>query len=181
MDNFDVSENDDDVLKAFGGAKTNSLNTILNNFDDFSEEIENFAHSPYFDLDSISNISLPSNPTFKVLSINIQSIQAKFDAFSGFLQILSDKDIIFDAILVQESWLSDIHLARKENIAVFDLPGYSMFPQKTICCGHGGLITYVRDLYKCTPRPDLYSISEVYEALFVEITNENLQKKNNSW
>ena len=107
MDNLDVTENDNDVLKAFGGATENSLNKILSNFEDSSEEIQNFAHSAYYDLDSISNVSLPGNRTFNVLSLNIQSIQAKFDAFTGFLQVLSDKDILFDAILIQESWLSD--------------------------------------------------------------------------
>ena len=107
MDNLDVTENDNDVLKAFGGATENSLNKILSNFEDSSEEIQNFAHSAYHDLDSISNVSLPGNRTFNVLSLNIQSIQAKFDAFTGFLQVLSDKDILFDAILIQESWLSD--------------------------------------------------------------------------
>ena len=177
MDNYDVNENNNDVLKAFGGVKNNDLNTILSSSEDSLDEIQNFAHSPYFDLESIENISFPNSPTFKVLSINIQSIQAKFDAFSGFLQILSDKDIIFDAILVQESWLSEVHFARKENIAVFDLPGYTMIPQRRLCCGHGGLITYVSDSYKYTLRPELYKQSDVYEALFVDITHENFHKK----
>ena len=177
MDNYDVTENDDEVLKAFGGAKNNNLNTILNSVEESADEIQNFAHSPYFDLDSITNNIFPSNPTFKVLSINIQSIQAKFDAFSGFLQILSDKNIIFDAILIQESWLSEVHLARKENISVFNLPGYNMIPRGKSCCGHGGLITYVRDLYKFDVRTDLYKVSDVYEALFLDITHENLYKK----
>ena len=33
----------------------------------------------------------------------IQSIQSKFNTFSGFLQILSDQSIIFDCIFIQES------------------------------------------------------------------------------
>ena len=177
MDNFDVTENDNDVLKAFGGATENSLNKILSNFEDSSEEIQNFAHSAYYDLDSISNVSLPGNRTFNVLSLNIQSIQAKFDAFTGFLQVLSDKDILFDAILIQESWLSDSYLSQRENTSIFDLPGYNMIHQGKICCGHGGLITYVRDIYKSSIRSNLYKRSDVYEALYVDVTNENLHKK----
>lgn len=177
MDNYDVSENDNNVLKAFGGAQTNNLNVILDNFEDSSEEIQTFTHSPYFDLDSISNINLPSNRTFKVLSLNIQSIQAKFDAFSGFLQILSDKNIIFDALLIQETWLSDSFLSRSENVAFFNLPGYNMVHKGKVCCGHGGLITYVRDIYKYNIRSELYQQSEVFESLFVDITEETLHKK----
>ena len=177
MDNQNLTENDEAVLKAFGGVAKHSLNEVLTDVNDTDENNQTILHSPYFNLDSISDITISKNSSFKTLSINIQSIQAKFDAFSTFLQILMDKDIIFDAILVQETWVSEQYLSQKEYVASFQLPGYNLFHQGKICCGHGGLFTYVRDNYKCYHRQTLYRTSNVYEALYIDITNENLQKK----
>ena len=177
MDNQNLTENDEAVLKAFGGVAKHNLNEVLTDVNDTDENNQTILHSPYFNLDSISDITISKNSSFKTLSINIQSIQAKFDAFSTFLQILMDKDIIFDAILIQETWVSEHYLSQKEYVASFQLPGYNLFHQGKICCGHGGLFTYVRDNYKCNHRQTLYRTSNVYEALYIDITNENLQKK----
>ena len=176
MDNEIVTDNDEAVLKAFGGAAKHNLNEIINNCDDLPEDVHNFTHSPYYDIESISNKDISKNGN-KILSINIQSINAKFDAFSGFLQILKEKNIIFDVILLQEIWISDDLLSQKEYSAMFNLPGYNLISQGKICCGHGGLFTYVRDFYKCKQRKNLYKKSDVYEALYVDIKHEHLLKK----
>ena len=130
---------------------------------------DEFAHSRIY----ISKVK----GNFKILSINIQSIQAKFDVFCGFLQILKDKHINFDVILLQEIWLSDDLLSQDDFVAMFNIPGYNLITQGKICCGHGGLFTYVRDHYKYKQRKKLYKQSEVYEALYVDIKHENLYKK----
>ena len=85
MDNNDSNDIDNDILNTFGGVEVHNLNNILKSSDDSSEENGAFSHSPYFDLDSISNINLPNKRTFEVLTINIQSIQAKFNIFLSFL------------------------------------------------------------------------------------------------
>ena len=112
-------DNNDNLLQAFGGEDIHNLKNILHHPDDTSEEISIFTYSPYFDLDSISKIKLPKSRTFNVLSINIQSIHAKFDSLTAFLEIASQKDLIFDAILLQESWLSEAFVKEKNNIAIF--------------------------------------------------------------
>ena len=175
--NTPTRESGNDVLKSFGGTAKHDLNAILNNFDDSSEEFETFMTSPYFDLESISEISQTQKRTFKVLSLNIQSIQAKFNHFLSFLQILSEKNISFDSILLQETWLSESWIEIPENMALYQIPGYILFPQGKKCCGHGGLFTYVRDIYKCSSPRTLYQHSDVYEALYIDVTCEDLDDK----
>ena len=46
--------------------------------------------------------------TFAVLSLNIQSIGAKFDSFLGFLSYLDENNIHFNAICLHETWLSHV-------------------------------------------------------------------------
>ena len=119
MDNYGLTENDDDVLKAFGGATINNLNSVIDQNDENYDEMQVFRHSSYYDLHTISNSVLPSQNSFNILSLNVQSIYAKFDALTSFLQVLSDKDIIFDAITLQETWLSSADLSQKEKDAFF--------------------------------------------------------------
>ena len=171
-----ATKSDDTILKSFGGTIRNDLNEILEN-PQVNEDLSNFKLSSYFDLDSISEAILPNDQKFKVLSINIQSINAKFDSLTSFLQLLSDKNIIFDSVLLQETWLTQSQVSDPKNIALYQIPGYNLIPQGKICCGHGGLFTYVRDIYKCSsPRP-LYHNSNVYEALYIDVTCENIQPK----
>ena len=172
-----VTENDSTILKNFGGTIVNNLNSILKNSEDITEDPEYFSHSSYFDLDTISGIKLPNNRTFKVLSLNAQSINAKFDSITSFLQSLNDTNIIFDAILLQETWLSESYISDPDNLALYQIPGYQLFSQGKKCCAHGGLFTYVRDIYKCLPLLNVNKNSTVYEALFMNITNEDMSYK----
>ena len=181
MDNNGLTENDHEILKAFGGATTNNLNSIIHSNEDHSDGSQTLSHSAYYDLETIVTYDQLKTHSFKVLSLNIQSIHAKFDSFTGFLQILLEKGIIFDAILIQETWLSDVFLSKRENVALFQLPGYNLTTQGKTCCGHGGLFTYVLDTYKISPRPSLYKRSEVYEALYIDVFNENFRKKSYTW
>ena len=86
--NSKATKSDDTILKNFGGTIRNDLNEILEN-PQVNEDLSNFKHSSYFDLDSISEAILPNDQKFKVLSINIQSINAKFDSLTSFLQLIS--------------------------------------------------------------------------------------------
>ena len=67
----------------------------------------NSNDSRYVAIDSVKSI-IPqkTDDTFAVLSLNIQSIGAKFDSFLGFLSYLDENNIHFNAICLQETWLS---------------------------------------------------------------------------
>ena len=162
---------DEILLQNFGGKNANNLNSLLKNFDDSSDEIQNFTHSPYFDFNNISEINLPNNRTFKVLSINIQSIQAKYDALVSFLSILEDKRISFDAICIQETWLSN-----DTDTGIYNIPGFKLVSQGKRCCAHGGLFTYIHNTYNFTPR-SFGSTSSAWEGQFIDITHKDFYRK----
>ena len=73
------SDFNDEILRNIGGKSKNNLNEILNNFTDTDFEIDTFSESPYIDIDSLSEQLIPHTKKFSVLSVNIQSINAKFD------------------------------------------------------------------------------------------------------
>ena len=46
-----------------------------------------------------------------------------------------------------------------------------------MCCGHGGLILYLHNNFEHTIRNDLYTHSDIWEGLFIDITGENMLGK----
>ena len=100
MDNFD------DILAQFGGPITNDLNHVLKLNEDYDEVDVTFTSSPYIDLHSDTPFVRPRRNTFNVLSVNIQSINAKFNNLLPVLEILKNKGISFQAIQIQETWQS---------------------------------------------------------------------------
>ena len=170
-------DNDDEILAQFGGHITNDLNHILKLNED-SEDVDfTFPHSPYIDIHSDSLIEKPKKPTFNVLSVNIQSINAKFNNLVPFLHILSEKGLTFEAIQIQETWESIRSEADLDMIKqIYNLPGYDLHTFGKKICAHGGLFTYVKDEYKCSVRP-LCQNSSIYEGLFIDVTSDKLLKK----
>ena len=75
-----------------------------------------------------------------VLSLNIQSLKAKYDelniyAIMFLLQIIPTK---ITALCLQETWLSD-----ESSTSIYNM--LSMFSNGKTCTNHGGLITYVTE------------------------------------
>ena len=60
----------------------NDLNHIMSNFVDSEDEIMNFCESRYIDMCDIESAFQSNQNEFVELSLNIQSIKAKFDIFS---------------------------------------------------------------------------------------------------
>ena len=170
-------DNDNDVLENFGGVLANELNNALK-LDDDTQESERikFSHSPYIDINNLSTLNLPNNPMLNILSVNIQSINAKFNKLLGFLTILNENGMSIDILNLQETWLSESWLSDPDNVNLFQIPGYTLITQGKVCCGHGGLFTYVKDIYQVRVRP-LYKKSKLYEAMFLDLTSDRLKGK----
>ena len=87
-----------DLLKQFGGVRVNSLNQVLHNEVETrtsENELDTIRHSEY------------NRSNFNVLSMNIQSLSAKFDDLVILLDKLNDDTQNIAAISIQESWLND--------------------------------------------------------------------------
>ena len=110
--------------------QTNSLNYARNNaFGNGKESIEIIEHSPYFDNEEFIQFFL--NRQFTILSLNIQSINAKFDQLQTFLNELNDRSFPFDVIYLQTTWVSETSC-----FSLLDIEDYNFIPQGSICSAH---------------------------------------------
>ena len=117
-------DNDDDILKQFGGSIANDLNNALK-IDGDKEDSERitFTHSPYIDINNFSSYKLPNKTNFNVLSINIQSVGAKFNTLLPFLTILDDNGLSIDVLNIVEIWLPEDGLSDPDNANLYKFPG----------------------------------------------------------
>ena len=76
----------------------------------------------------------------------------------------------FSAICLQESWLTD-----DSDLSQYQLPNYNIIHQGKKCSGHGGLLIYLHKRYSHVVRK-LYSSSDFWEGLFIDISGGNLSK-----
>ena len=161
---------EDSILSNFGGPVINNLNHILGNLDDLSVDTEIPSHASYIDTLSLE-CKLPSAKEHStVFSLNIQSINAKFDYLSALVNDLSGKGIGFSAICLQESWLS-----KEDDVNFFKIPNCNIIHHGKTCSGHGGLIIYLHENYSWKVR-QLHKQSDTWEGLFVDVYGDNLIK-----
>ena len=145
----------------------NSLPHLL---DRISPEMENEAslieHSKYYNDVDFRDVLHNANSKISILSLNSQSINAKFDQLKLFLDnVIMESPIL--VICIQESWAHEgIEMSQ------FFLPNYTMIFENRRLSTHGGLIMYIHDdfAYKeLNKEIILSSTSNLFESQFVEI------------
>ena len=160
-----------EILEPFGGTKKHNLNSILKLKSKSCDTTNSLLPADYHDTDSfIRHIKSKKGTKFITLSINIESISSKFNKLTAFLETLSKENCFLDAILIQESWLSDEDCKANSTINLFSIPGYQTIPLGRKCGRKGGLIIYLRDHYTYELR-DLYKTSTDWEGQFIDITH----------
>ena len=164
-----------EILEPFGGTKKHNLKNILKLKDLNGETGHTFLPADYHDIDSfIKHLKSKSTNKFSSLTINVESIASKFNQLTAFLEILNKNNCFIDALLIQETWLSDKQCEEK-NIGPYKIPGYHTIPLGRKCGRKGGLIIYLREHYTYEPRP-LYKDSIDWEGQFIDITEINKVK-----
>ena len=98
---------------------------------------------------------------FTVLTLNIQSINAKFDNLLPVINNLLVNGAVFGAICLQETWLGD-----HSDLSQFDIPGYKIIHQGWRCTRHGGLLIYLNKAYSRVPGHLLFSYYFLFSPLF---------------
>lgn len=162
---------DYEILRNVGGKYQNNLNEILRNFKDNDFEMDTFGDSPYIDIDSFSKQLEPHSKSFSVLTLNIQSINAKFDKLITLLSLLEESNFKFSVICLQETWLM-----QNQDTSLFQISGYNLIHQGKHCSEHGGLIIYLSDEFTYKNRK-LCDQSDIWEGLFIDIYSEYIKKK----
>ena len=102
-----------------------------------------------------------------ILSANIQSINAKFDEFSSFVDRVNTHNPI-SAILLQECWIDDNAI---DSLALFNLKEYNMVYQSSRCCRHGDLLIYIHKQFKYTLIDTINQDATGWEYLCVEMSH----------
>ena len=111
--------------------------------DDPGNEIRTYSDSPYITNDNIHQVfKNANNQTFSVLSLNIHSLNNKFDVLLLQLSKLTDQNLFFSVICLQETWLSEDH-----DVSIFNIPGYNLVHSGKSSSECGVLITYVHDVF----------------------------------
>ena len=119
----------------------NDLNHVLSTFVDSEHEITNFCHSQYVDISEIQSIFQNSPNEFLILTLNIQSVNAKFDNLFPVVANLASQGLYFGAICLQETWTSS-----DSDLSLLQLPGYQLIHQGSKCTKHGGLMIYLNGI-----------------------------------
>ena len=163
-----------DILNRFGGVIKNSLQTTFGPLhdDDTVTAIPVYQKSEFLIPEDAEQYLKDNKNNFTVFSLNVDSMERKWDQFNLFIRNLASKNLSFCAITLQEC-----RIQGKDECKRFELPNYNLIPQGSICSVKGGLISYIRSDLTAIERPNLYKKSKIYEALFLEISGPLVKDK----
>ena len=114
--------------------ETNNLTYLLGNDDTIIEEIVHI----FIDIQEFCEKLYNVESNLSIVSLNVQSIKAKFDEFRNeFRNELNEinKKHHISIICIQESWLSSECCSK-----MFELPNYQLISQGKYCSNHGGFL-----------------------------------------
>ena len=148
------------ILSNIGGFELNNLISILDIEDNEPQIIQ---HSSYYDIDSFKKVISNHNNIFSVLSLNIQSINAKFSELETFVEELHNVQFKFNVICLQECWIRD-----QTDAWTFQIPGYDCVAQGKSSSERGGLITYVDNLFQYEVRQSINEY-ELWEGQIIQV------------
>ena len=148
------------IFSNLGGFELNNLISILDIEDNEPQIIQ---HSSYYDIDSFKKVISNHNNIFSVLSLNIQSINAKFSEIETFVEELHNVQFKFNVICLQECWIRD-----QTDACTFQIPGYDCVAQGKSSSERGGLITYVDNLFQYEVRQSINEY-ELWEGQIIQV------------
>ena len=122
--------------------------------------------SIYYNNEEFTELLKTKDDVIKVLSLNVQSLNAKIDQLRIFLQMLQGSCDL-DIICLQETWLSE-----SSDISHLQLDGYTLISKGKLCSAHGGVAIFLN----CKYSYDVLSVqsnSNCWDGIFLEIELEN--------
>lgn len=165
---------DSDILRNYGGKARNNLNSILAS-DEVDTDIDLSGKSPYVSFDGLSNYLKNYKDNVSFMSLNTQSINAKYDKLKGMLEHLShSNNINFSTMSFQESWLkSDPDNNNEVDTSNYELSGYRSFAAGATCSTHGGVICYVKESLEVEVK--LKYGSKYWDGIFLHIKGKGIK------
>ena len=92
------------------------------------------------------NYNYTVNSNLSIISLNAQSIRAKFNEFQIAMNEINNKCHDSIICILQESWLSSECCTK-----MFELPDFQLISRGKYCSNHGGLLVYVHNDYYSEP------------------------------
>jgi hypothetical protein len=162
---------EDKILQHHGGVAKNDLNLILQKYSDDDDNINMTSHSSSYQsldglVDKFSNLS----DYFLAMSLNCQSLSAKYDQLLILVNHLLQKNIKVGALCLQETWLRE-----ESDMSLFHIPNYNYIAQGKYSSEHGGLLVYLHNTlsyqkYKLPIKPS------IWECMIIKIFSDNNEK-----
>ena len=112
----------DEILRTYGDIDSFRMENILDP-DKNEDEINCIQPSLYYEMECLP-FYFKNKGHFNILSLNIQSNNAKFDALLSALEI-AKQNIFVDAICLQETWLK-----KHADLELYQIPGTNAFQRE---------------------------------------------------
>ena len=127
---------DEPILGNFGGVSQNNFFNLLNSTEEESEDVTELNLSYYHLVDDLAQVLGNRLDQFTISSLNIQSINAKFNDLVILIESLRNMNFKFAAICLQETWLG-----QNSHLSLLQLTNYQCISQgRQGCSQHGGLL-----------------------------------------
>ena len=140
------------------------VNLVNENTDE--DEIEApilFTHSKYFNNDDFIKVFKDKKDLFLILSLNCQSLNAKFSQLKLYLELFKQSNVTISAICLQETWLSS-----QDDISLLQLDDYTLISKGKSCSAHSGVAIYLHNDFNYTIIPN--EQSDLWDGLFIKVT-----------
>ena len=108
---------DYNILSHIGGIEINSLTHVLDI--EAPNEFVTMHRSSYYDISEFKKLVSTSKKYFSILSLNVQSLNAKFNELEAFINELYIAQFKFNVICLQECWLTN-----ESDASTMQLHGY---------------------------------------------------------
>ena len=142
-----------------------SLTDMMGENETIAEENEPIVleKSPYINDNDFIELLRNKKDTFKIISLNCQSLNAKFEMLKTYIDKWNDSNGKLDAICLQETWL-----AAGADSSLLQLPGYNLISQGKTCSVHGGVAIYIHEKYDYKIL-NIDVVSDLWDGQFLEI------------
>lgn len=160
-----------EILDNFNGTRIHSLTDILCREDQDNSD-DSLIASVYVEHENINDFLHPFKNKFAVLSLNIQSLNAKYDDLQVLINDISKNDFVLSAICLQETWIHK----NNSHFVNFPLPHYNMLYLDATISAHSGLCVYIHESFSYKIRNFNFSDNE-WEGLFIDIQHPSHKHK----
>ena len=126
----------------------------------FVDMVKPLNHCPYAIVEDLVINESQKNCFFQVLHLNIRSLPKKSDYLKMLLEDLCQNHVVFDAILLCETYLTS------NSAQLVNLPGYQLFYKARENRPGGGVVIFVKNCYDVSVLDTPFN--DTTESLFIE-------------